>query len=578
MRQLNKYDFHKIRASESGDKYGDNAWVFRHPDFQQHKVELLDNIRRKTTVSSRKQNAAVTNATTNNNAEALDNVPNTECGDNGPCGNGSTCSTTGGKEACDPAAICGPVIAAEMASRHAITQALETRINELEANARRSRDELRTISGLNSVLLQRLHSAQNAIQTTTSVLRKLIILSSGGREASDNPAGFNNPAYLDLLQSLNTIESTRNDTPMVNLPSRRTSAIPTQRPNVSLSPVDSQYGIMLPAGSSFSTGVSPAYTENGVVLRAHGPRHAAGNGGNRPLVLLVDDNNVSARKIGKFVREFGCDIEVTNDGVDAWHRAQAREESLHSATSGGTVPPRAFSLVLMDSVIPSLDGKTAATQMRKSGVGAAIIVMTSAATEDVQDDNKDGSSRESSNIDQNSSEKDCEARLLSRKRSLEGYMQAGISEILVKPFKKEDLFRVLRRYLGDLNGLSSGRINSNTHSASSSSGPGGLGDVFGLENMGLGGIGLEDIGLEENTLGPDPSLNNGSGGLNENESNGSSSSSVSTSSGAGCRARAGEEEKEGEEGEEGEEEGEEEEEEEGEDRPSLQEPKRVRMY
>lgn len=31
VRQLNKYDFHKIRANETGTAYGDNAWQFKHP-------------------------------------------------------------------------------------------------------------------------------------------------------------------------------------------------------------------------------------------------------------------------------------------------------------------------------------------------------------------------------------------------------------------------------------------------------------------------------------------------------------------------------------------------------------------
>ncbi|KAJ9603614.1 kinase-regulated stress-responsive transcription factor skn7 [Cladophialophora chaetospira] len=50
VRQLNKYDFHKVRQNneEGGPSmYGANAWEFKHPEFRQHNKDSLDNIRRK---------------------------------------------------------------------------------------------------------------------------------------------------------------------------------------------------------------------------------------------------------------------------------------------------------------------------------------------------------------------------------------------------------------------------------------------------------------------------------------------------------------------------------------------------
>lgn len=60
VRQLNKYDFHKIRASSGGDiaaQFGDNAWEFKHPDFQQHHKDQIENVKRKS-VSARKHSDA----------------------------------------------------------------------------------------------------------------------------------------------------------------------------------------------------------------------------------------------------------------------------------------------------------------------------------------------------------------------------------------------------------------------------------------------------------------------------------------------------------------------------------------
>ena len=50
VRQLNKYDFHKVRQNnEEGATsiYGPNAWEFRHPEFKANNKDSLDNIRRK---------------------------------------------------------------------------------------------------------------------------------------------------------------------------------------------------------------------------------------------------------------------------------------------------------------------------------------------------------------------------------------------------------------------------------------------------------------------------------------------------------------------------------------------------
>src|SRR5690554_215000 len=46
VRQLNKYDFHKIKITEDADKpYGDQALEFQHPKFQIDKRDLLEEIK-----------------------------------------------------------------------------------------------------------------------------------------------------------------------------------------------------------------------------------------------------------------------------------------------------------------------------------------------------------------------------------------------------------------------------------------------------------------------------------------------------------------------------------------------------
>ena len=50
VRQLNKYDFHKVKITNEqrqAYEYGDDAWEFQHPDFKKNDMEALENIRRK---------------------------------------------------------------------------------------------------------------------------------------------------------------------------------------------------------------------------------------------------------------------------------------------------------------------------------------------------------------------------------------------------------------------------------------------------------------------------------------------------------------------------------------------------
>ncbi|KAJ1899091.1 kinase-regulated stress-responsive transcription factor skn7 [Kickxella alabastrina] len=47
VRQLNKYDFHKVKVTEESRRYGDEAWEFKHPRFQHNRPDLLEKIKRK---------------------------------------------------------------------------------------------------------------------------------------------------------------------------------------------------------------------------------------------------------------------------------------------------------------------------------------------------------------------------------------------------------------------------------------------------------------------------------------------------------------------------------------------------
>ncbi|KAJ1917210.1 kinase-regulated stress-responsive transcription factor skn7 [Mycoemilia scoparia] len=66
VRQLNKYDFHKIKQPNDAERYGDQAWKFHHPFFQHDKHELLEKIKRKVPPKSRASASAANNSMSQN--------------------------------------------------------------------------------------------------------------------------------------------------------------------------------------------------------------------------------------------------------------------------------------------------------------------------------------------------------------------------------------------------------------------------------------------------------------------------------------------------------------------------------
>ncbi|KAH3675594.1 hypothetical protein WICPIJ_009331, partial [Wickerhamomyces pijperi] len=114
-------------------------------------------------------------------------------------------------------------------------------------------------------------------------------------------------------------------------------------------------------------------------------------------VLLVEDEPVSIRLCTKFLEKCGCTVEVVTDGYNA---ITALEKDK-------------YDLVLMDIVMPNLDGATATACVREFNNFTPIIAMTGNV------DNED----------------------------LYTYLQTGMNDILAKPFSQKDLQAMLEKHL-----------------------------------------------------------------------------------------------------------------------------------
>ncbi|RKP21704.1 hypothetical protein ROZALSC1DRAFT_26906 [Rozella allomycis CSF55] len=119
-----------------------------------------------------------------------------------------------------------------------------------------------------------------------------------------------------------------------------------------------------------------------------------------PKVLLVEDDAV-CRTIGsKLLQVFGCTFDIASDGVDAIQKMNIQR----------------YDIVLMDIVMPNLDGVSATCRIREFDKQTPIISMTSNVRRD-----------------------DCVK-----------YLANGMNDILPKPFSRESLLAMLDRYCSHL--------------------------------------------------------------------------------------------------------------------------------
>jgi len=119
-----------------------------------------------------------------------------------------------------------------------------------------------------------------------------------------------------------------------------------------------------------------------------------------PRVLLVDDDAVTRKLSSKFLQAFGCTTDVAVDGISAVNKMKLEK----------------YDVVLMDIVMPRMDGVSATLMIRKFDPQTPIISMTSS----------------------------------SRPTQIMTYYSSGMNDILPKPFTRDGLLEVLEKHLAHL--------------------------------------------------------------------------------------------------------------------------------
>ncbi|TIB32885.1 hypothetical protein E3P86_03055, partial [Wallemia ichthyophaga] len=410
VRQLNKYDFHKVKREEGEEKpWGDQTWEFKHPEFKANCRHSLENIKRKAPTGKGKPTAQQQNT---NAAQELQN----------------------------------------QTTVNEITN-IQQQIENLTKNQQESNFQLNNLQSNYNHVVNGIMSFQRSLinqdQHMQSILHHLIqqnISSNNNYLDSDNVnrlisnykdaslSSFNllndlNGRITQFSQRKRSSSQVQPTPPMVHGPQPQSVTSTSQSASQSASQSTAQSA---PTSATPSTQGLKVFTlgqlrqrdgENNVYQQQ--PAAQTSNLGAStsivkqepqdppislqslqkpeahwtvpPRVLLVEDDAVCRKLSSKFLQIFGCTIDVADDGVSAVNKMNYTK----------------YDLVLMDIVMPNLDGVAATNLIRQFDPMTPIISMTS-----------------------NSNPND-----------ILNYFSHGMNDILPKPFTKEGLFGMVEKHL-----------------------------------------------------------------------------------------------------------------------------------
>lgn len=455
VRQLNKYDFHKVKIpneEKQNYEYGEDAWEFKHPDFRINDRESLENIKRKSSKkSSLNYNPNVANSGSSVDSFGYQNL----------------------KDEMDNLRLENKSLKQDISVLHTKYKTLVENIVSLK-----SFDEkyYRSMSVLINCLVQagikmppldfpnpnvlypqkpnvaaHSHSHTHSNSSSLPQLSPPLLSPNGGTGQQGGigaPIGSSLPAQRFDHNTISQAHTLQHQTPLQTMhaqPNNQQSTKQTPPTNDNLnskpqsphlmgestsgSPLVGNLGLdaastTAPVNSrtsSISTNRVPQ-PANGAVASTDQPQVTTTNLTNPKFhVLLVEDDNVCIQLCRKFLVKYGCQVTIATDGLNAI----------------STVEHTKYDLVLMDIVMPNLDGATATSVIRSFDTKTPIIAMTG-------------------NIEDN---------------DLVTYLQNGMSDILAKPFTKDDLYSILSKHLLTSTDSVSGTTDEPSETMSSLQGP-----------------------------------------------------------------------------------------------------------
>ncbi|KAI9261246.1 hypothetical protein EDC94DRAFT_694414 [Helicostylum pulchrum] len=419
VRQLNKYDFHKLRMPEDGQRiYGDQAWEFQHPNFKYNRKELLEEIKRKPTgkAAQATQSAAAAAAA----AAASTTAPSTT---------GATASKASSTE-----------MEKELKS---IALNLQKEISELKEAQKKMTEKVKSFDKKYSVVLDNLHGFKKNIEEQDTLMREIMSYVSKS----------NFPVEQDLENIIHSYSDVSNvgEAQLERL-SQAVGAVDTisqqqqqqqqhqqqqqqqqqhqqqqQQQNIQQQQQQQQHHIQQQQQQNIQQQQQNIHQHQQLqqmqqiqiqqqniqqqqqqqqqqVIHAPSPsrkRKRIQQGWSvPPRVLLVDDDSIFRRLSTRLLQIAGCTIDVAVDGMEAVKKLGSGK----------------YDLVLMDIMMPRLDGMSATRNIRQYDTWTPIISMTSNTTD----------------------------------QDIQQYFLSGMTDVLPKPLNQGTLGSLLERYCAHL--------------------------------------------------------------------------------------------------------------------------------
>ena len=419
VRQLNKYDFHKVRQSnEEGatSPYGPNAWEFKHPDFKINNKDALDNIRRKAPAPRKVSNMHEEQIP----VQQID-LMNTQIAAQAQQIETLTARYLQAQH--EHQVVVQEVIKMQKMVMHhdAVMQDVMRFLHTVDQNQRRDSKGMFP------------PEAHQATTTLTPTSQSVPVIEDEPASPLQHAQKLMHEMTSDhfgianLEQMNHPVASSPSMDPAYRAPTARnpTSASSSATMSYSKPLMNGELDqVVYPRGPD--NGIDPGYPEHinnipyampSKELDAADPRRQYADGRKKsvhadpgwirpPRILLVEDDPTCRQIGGKFLYSFCCVIDTALDGLEAVGKLQ---EGLK------------YDMILMDIIMPQLDGVSACHIIRQFD-RTPIVAMTS-------------------NI---------------RSDDIQMYFQHGMDDVLPKPFTRKSLLEMLEKHLMHLKKLPAG--------------------------------------------------------------------------------------------------------------------------
>ncbi|EKV14485.1 hypothetical protein PDIP_43280 [Penicillium digitatum Pd1] len=416
VRQLNKYDFHKVRQNneENGQSpYGQNAWEFKHPEFRANSKESLDNIRRKAP-APRKQPQPTDESAPTQQIDLLNQQ----------------------------------IVAQQQQIQH-----LSDRYAQLTVD--------------HQLMLQEVMRVQKTVLNHENVIHQVMtyLLSVDARQRRDTKAvtfqatgTTMSPSQVGavddepssplqqaskLLNDMNAeLQFNMNGVDSMNDPQKTVVSTPTLDPNANARNGSLRSATTAPPNPAlvypkmtgdleqvvYPVGGHKWHRSHQEIETSDARRQFPDNrkkstnvdpGWVRsPHILLVEDDATCRQIGGKFLYSFSCVIDTAFDGLEAVNKIQ-----------GGSK----YDLILMDIIMPNLDGVSACHLIRQFDRTPIIAMTSNIRSDDIQLYFQHGKTNIKTLIQTPST-----------------YPSIGMDDVLPKPFTRKSLLDMLERHLDHL--------------------------------------------------------------------------------------------------------------------------------